>query len=949
MTNLELEIAQRHLQAERWADAETIYRQVAQQSPEETEAWFWLGVIADRLDRLEESVACYQRVLALQPDSAETCGNLGTVLLKQGKLEAAITQHQRALQLMPDNPSAHYNLGVALYRGGQGETALAHYQQAIALKPDYASAHHNLAMVLYDQGKLAEAVLHYRRAAELMPENVNIHNSLGVTLYRQKRYEEAIAAYQQAIELQPDYVIAYDNLGITLKQIGRGEEAIAQYRRAIELNPNFANAYNNLGNVLREQGRLEAALANCEAAIRLKPRFAEAHNSYGCVLVELGRFTEAIATYEQAICYKPHYPDAHLNLGLILLLLGDLRRGFSEYHWRWRTDQCSTLRYPTALWDGSDLPDKTILLTAEQGFGDTIQFARYATLVAQRVGTVVIACQKPLIRLLSTVPGVARCVDRDRDDVETHVHAPLLELPYILGTTLETIPAVIPYLGLVDRGLGERGDRGLGGKAEGTGQKAEDAEQEDGEMGRWRDGEAQFSSLIPQPPSLKIGIVWSTSPTSATAAKRSCSLPHFFSLLDIPEITLYSLQVNPAASDLALLQKQERVENLGDQLQDFADTAAAIARLDLVISVDTAVAHLAGALGKPVWTLLPWVADWRWLRDRDDTPWYPTMRLFRQTHLGDWTEVFEQIKQALEEWGSGRVGEWGRDVPPRLPILPSSRPPVSPSPPHSLTADALLPPAGFNRLRQCRHGSLLYNINDLYIGRSLELYGEWSEGEIALFQHLVRSGDVVVEVGANIGTHTVFFAKAVGVAGMVLAFEPQRIVFQTLCGNLALNSLTNVHCYSVGLGEAPGFAQIPVLDYRQPLNFGGVSLGQVATGEQVQIATLDSFALPRCRLLKIDVEGMELAVLKGAVETIRRCQPILYLENDRQDRSIALIHYIQSLGYNLFWHRPTLFNPNNFYQNPHNVFGNTLSVNMLGLHPSHGIVINGMEPVTEVT
>jgi FkbM family methyltransferase len=236
-------------------------------------------------------------------------------------------------------------------------------------------------------------------------------------------------------------------------------------------------------------------------------------------------------------------------------------------------------------------------------------------------------------------------------------------------------------------------------------------------------------------------------------------------------------------------------------------------------------------------------------------------------------------------------------------------------------------------------------MNDLYIGRSLELYGEWSEGEIALFQHLLRAGDIVVEVGANIGTHTIFFARTVGAAGRVLAFEPQRIVFQTLCGNLALNSLTNVHCYAVALGESAGFAQIPVLDHRQPLNFGGVSLSSAAIGEQIQVATLDSFALPQCRLLKIDVEGMELAVLKGAVETIRRCQPILYLENDRQERSRDLIHYIQSLGYDLFWHRPTLFNANNFYQNPHNAFGNTISVNMLGLHPSHGIVIKGMDRV----
>jgi FkbM family methyltransferase len=910
--------AQQHFQSGRLEEAIAIYRQLVQQFPQDVEAWFWLGVIADHQGKLDDSVACYRQVLAWQPNSAETYGNLGSVLLKQGKLEEAIVQHQQALELMPDNPNAHYNLGVALYRKGQGEAAIAHYTQAIALNPNYAHAHHNLGMVLYDQEKLAEAASHYRRAVELMPENVNVYNSLGVTLYRQKHYEEAIAVYEQAIAIQPNYVIAHDNLGIVLKQIGRIEEAIAHYERAIALNPNFANAYNNLGNTLREQGQLELALANCEQAIRLQPRFAEAHNSYGCVLVELGRFAAAIAAYEQAICLKPHYPDAHLNLGLILLLLGDLRRGFSKYHWRWQTEQCSALRYPTALWDGSELPDRTILLTAEQGFGDTIQFSRYASLVAQRVGSVVIACQKPLLRLLATVPGVTRCVDRDRDDVETHVHAPLLELPYILGTTLETIPAPIPYLTCPSPPLPTP------------------------QLPSCTEAINHVCPPTPNPQPFKIGIVWSASPTSATSAKRSCTLSHFLALLDLPEIALYSLQVNPSESDQAVLQDQNRVWDLHNQLQDFADTAAAIAQLDLVISVDTAVAHLAGALGKPVWTLLPWVADWRWLRDRDETPWYPTMRLFRQTQAGDWTEVFERVKKALREGLQG-AGFKVQDLQilPHLPTSPSSPPPPS-SPP---TADALLPPSGFNRLRQCRHGPLLYNMNDLYIGRSLELYGEWSEGEIALFQHLLRAGDIVVEVGANIGTHTIFFARTVGAAGRVLAFEPQRIVFQTLCGNLALNSLTNVHCYAVALGESAGFAQIPVLDHRQPLNFGGVSLSSAAIGEQIQVATLDSFALPQCRLLKIDVEGMELAVLKGAVETIRRCQPILYLENDRQECSRDLIHYIQSLGYDLFWHRPTLFNANNFYQNPHNAFGNTISVNMLGLHPSHGIVIKGMDRV----
>jgi FkbM family methyltransferase len=341
------------------------------------------------------------------------------------------------------------------------------------------------------------------------------------------------------------------------------------------------------------------------------------------------------------------------------------------------------------------------------------------------------------------------------------------------------------------------------------------------------------------------------------------------------------------------------------------------------------------------------------------------MRLFRQEQDGDWDGVFEQVTEALkgkkaegrgqkaeavEAVGTREAGELEElktQNSLRLELRSKAKLKTLPHTPYP-TPHTPLP--GFNQLQTCRHGTFLYNRNDLYIGRSLELYGEWSEGEVALFQPLIRPGDVVVEVGANIGTHTVFFAKAVGDKGSVLAIEPQRIVFQTLCANLALNSLTNVHTYAIALGEAPGFAHIPALDYHQLNNYGGVSLsqntaGEQAAGETIQIATLDSFALPHCRLLKIDVEGMELDVLKGATAMIQRCQPILYIENDRQDKADALIQHLVTLGYDLYWHCPPIFNPNNFYKNQSNVFGNTISLNMLGLKPAHKIAVTNLQRV----
>jgi FkbM family methyltransferase len=234
-----------------------------------------------------------------------------------------------------------------------------------------------------------------------------------------------------------------------------------------------------------------------------------------------------------------------------------------------------------------------------------------------------------------------------------------------------------------------------------------------------------------------------------------------------------------------------------------------------------------------------------------------------------------------------------------------------------------------NRLKACRHGAMLYNLQDTFIGRSLDLYGEWSEGEIRLFQQLLRPGMFVVEAGANIGSHTVFLAQVVGVTGRVLAFEPQRILFQTLCANLALNSITNVDCRQAAVGDSPGELRVPCLDYGKQQNFGALALGGHAEGETVAVVTVDSFGLSQCHLIKIDVEGMEKSVLDGARATIERCQPILYLENERKDRSADLIRAIDGLGYDMYWHCPPIFNQDNFSRNPVDVFPNLTSINML--------------------
>jgi FkbM family methyltransferase len=254
-------------------------------------------------------------------------------------------------------------------------------------------------------------------------------------------------------------------------------------------------------------------------------------------------------------------------------------------------------------------------------------------------------------------------------------------------------------------------------------------------------------------------------------------------------------------------------------------------------------------------------------------------------------------------------------------------------------------PAPFNRMKACRHGTLLFNVNDQYVGRALDLYGEYSEAEVELFRRILRAGDIVVDVGANLGAHTLFFSTTVGPRGAVLAFEPQRLIFQTLCANMALNNVTNTVCYWTALTDAPGVMSVPVLDPRQPYNFGGVGLGGHTRGDQINVMRADSFALPRCRLIKIDVEGMELQVLKGATGLLERHYPVVYVENDRPQHADALVRWIHALGYRLYWHRPPLYNPQNFFGNPHNEYPGIVSLNMLCVHPEQEVDVPDLSPV----
>ena len=607
-----LNSAQQHHQAGRYADAIAHCRQILQLQPDHPATLHLLAMSLHKAGDLPAAIATYRILLTLRPNDAQTHSNLGVALKAGGDWVKAEQHYRQAIALDPQAAGTYNNLGNLLRQQGELAAAAECYQQAIAIVPHYSDALASLGQVWSDQGKLEEAASHFRQLLTLRPDDPDIHNNLGNVLQKLDRFAEALPHYQTAIALHPAPSY-YNNLGAALQELGRPEEAIASYYQALKQEPNYTDAYYNMGNALKDLDRFTDCVQVYQQAIALAPHHAEAHNNLGLVLYELGQLAEAIAVYRRAIELRTPYADAHLNLGLALLAASDLQPGFAEYEWRWQV-QGKNFKPPRQfvqpVWDGSELTGKTILLHAEQGFGDTIQFIRYVPLVKQRGGRVVVECPIALVRLLTTLPEIDQIVPFGSPLPAFDLHLPLLSLPHRFGTAIETIPASIPYLQPPATPL-------------------------------------KLTTNLP-----KVGIVWAGSPDNDNDRQRSCPFAAFAPLLEVPGIAFFSLQKGDRSVEI---QAANNVVDLSEHLRDFADTAAVIAQLDLVITVDTAVSHLAGALGKPVWVLLSFAPDWRWLRDRLDSPWYPTARLFRQPRSGDWATVIEQAKVALAEWQSSTL------------------------------------------------------------------------------------------------------------------------------------------------------------------------------------------------------------------------------------------------------------------------------------------------------
>jgi tetratricopeptide (TPR) repeat protein len=489
--------------------------------------------------------------------------------------------------------------------------AIAIYNKALVLKPDYAEAYNNRGVALKELKQLDEAIASYDKAIALKPDYAAAYSNRGNALKDLKRLDEALASYDKAIALKPDYARAYSNRGVALNDLKRFSEAIASCDKAIALNPAYAEAYNHRGNALKNLKRLDEAIVSYDNAIALKPDYAEAFGNRGNALKDLKRLDDALASYDNAIALKPDYADASWNKALAYLRTRRFDVGWRDYEARKRKKMPVANRtYAKPLWLGdSDISGKRILVHWEQGLGDTIQFCRYIKMLEDAGATVIFAPQTSLKVLMRSLAAKAQLADADDPTLSFDFHCPLMSLPLAFKTDLATIPRAKNYLSALD------------------------------------DKVMTWAHRLGEKTKPRVGVVWSGSAENAVDDDRSIELEIFRQVFD-ERFQFVSLQKDVRDKDKAWLENA-KIPYFGDALDDFTDTAALCHVMDLVISVDTSVAHLAAALGKAVWVLLPWFADWRWMLDRDDSPWYPSMRLFRQKIRGDWDGVFQRIEQEL--------------------------------------------------------------------------------------------------------------------------------------------------------------------------------------------------------------------------------------------------------------------------------------------------------------
>lgn len=604
-----------HHRAGRFAQAEVCYREVLKSNPDDPDILHLLGLVCYQTRRFDLAVDFIGAAIARSDKSAVFHASLGGARLQLGQFELALASLDRALAIDPVCEDALKYRFHALWELKRSDEAFAVYQTALQIKPDDVVLLEAYAVALQEHGESRRALEIFDRLLGLAPGKASVLHGRGNAFFVGKQYDAALYCFEAALAIEPGLVSAEHNRGAALLELRQLEKAEEVFRRAIKDSPRSVILLNNYGNVLLGMGKLEAAAASYQRALEVQPDHLQALNNLGNVQRDLGLFDEALSNFRKAIAIRPDFADAHWNEGLIHLLRGDLGPGWVKSEWRWKCNRLDIVRreFKQPQWMGEEIAGKTVLLHNEQGLGDAIQFSRYAPMVAALGGRVILQVPKVLIALLSTLGDDIQYVADGAPLPEFDLQSSLTSLPMAFRTELATVPAATSYL-----------------------KPAADAHARDFGL---------------DPERLKVGLVWSGNPRHANDHNRSMALAQLEPLFDLP-VQFVSLMNEVRPSDRQVLEKEARVMDLAPSLKTFSDTAALVSQLDLVISVDTSVAHLAGALGTPVWILLPLVPDWRWMLGREDTPWYPTARLFRQSAPRDWAGVVTRLRAALQDFAA---------------------------------------------------------------------------------------------------------------------------------------------------------------------------------------------------------------------------------------------------------------------------------------------------------
>ena len=617
-------------QAGKLPKAEQLYQQVLANNPRNSDALHLLGVIAHQVGKHEISVNLITNAIEIDSQQVEAYNNLGIVFKKQGKLEKSVQAHHKAIEIQPDHAEAHYNLGDTYQKQGKLEESIQAYYKAIEIQPNYTEAYNNLGIALKEQGELELAMQAYHKAIEIQPSSAEVHYNLGNAYQEQKKSELATQVYHKAIEIQPNYAEAHNNLGNAYQEQGELELAIQAYHKAIEIQPTHIEAHNNIGNTYQEQGKLEESVQAYHKAIEIQPSSAEAYNNLGNAYQEQGELELAIQAYHKAIEIQDDFAEAHNNLGQILLLLGHFRQGWEEYEWRWqcRNFSIGERNFPQPLWNGSNLQGKSILVWTEQGIGDEIMFANLLDSLKKISNHIIVECEIRLVAFFQRSFPEIQFVPRENPP-NSRLLNPNIDYQVPIGS-----------LGQWLRPDEDSFNQNRQSYLTTCTDKSEQIKK-------------RYQSLAAD--SILIGISWkSTGAKQKQTLSKSTTLKDWASILSKQGCCFINLQYGDIEPELEQFQEETSLKIYRDQeidaLQNLDDFAAQVSALDLIVSTSNTTAHIAGALGKRVWTLLPYMPNWRWMLNRNDTLWYPHMRLFRQNTIGDWRDVFQRVALALEEY-----------------------------------------------------------------------------------------------------------------------------------------------------------------------------------------------------------------------------------------------------------------------------------------------------------